>query len=107
MKSILRLTAASSSGEMGSCSSAGELKSDIATSPSPERETFHFCEVGAVSAWRADSGSGNSLDGEEGACEMVMLGDGSGLRFQMAILTGGCWKDGAGLVLCYARCVGE
>lgn len=87
--STLRLTRLSSSGVIGSFwRSEGELKRVIATSPSPEGDTFHFCwEVGgAVSAWRADSGSRDSLGGVEGAGEVAMLGDGLGLRFQMAIL---------------------
>ena len=91
--STFRLTRLSSSGVMGSFwRSAGEVKRDIATSPSPERETFHFWEVDAASSvWRADSGSRDFFSGVvEGVGEMVvMLGDGSGLGFQMAILMEG------------------
>ena len=90
MKSTFRLTRASSSGVMGSFwRSAGEEKRVIATSPSPERETFHFWEGegGVSSAWRADSGSRDFSGGVEGVGEMVvMFGVGSGLRFQIAIL---------------------
>jgi hypothetical protein len=63
-------------------------------------------EGGAVSAWMAGSGSRDfSLSGGvEGVGEMVvMLGDGEGLRFQMAILVEGCWEKEVGWYFGYAR----
>ena len=96
----MRLTRASSSGVMGLFwRSEGEEKRVIATSPSPERETFHFCWGVAVSVWRAGSGSMGSLGGVEGVGGVVMLlGDGLGLRFQMAILIDGVLLGGLGRV---------
>jgi hypothetical protein len=65
----------------------------MATSPSPERETFHFDfdegGWGVVSAWMADSGSRDSfLGGMEGVGEVSVI-DGScvvGFRFHGAML---------------------
>ena len=65
----------------------------MATSPSPERETFHSDleegSWGVVSAWMADSGSRDSLGGGEGVGEVSVI-DGScvvGFRFHGAMLS--------------------